>query len=274
MWDLHPRIEPYITEESCRAEIDSFLRHGQLIPALGRTVSGDQAHDIELVCGARRLFVARHLNKPLMVEIRSMTDQEAIIAMEIENQHRREVSPYERGLSYAHWLRAATFASQEELARALRVSPSQVSRLLKVSRLPSVIVGAFAKPADICEGWGLALFESWEDPTKREATARKARAIAALEQRPSARDVYQQLMSAPNNQGRSRASKRDEIVRASDGRALFRVKRRASSIAMVLPNGAVSEHCLQEIKRSLSEILQRSSPRPALPARARSISLS
>ena len=127
-------------------------------------------------------------------------------------------------------------------------------------------------PSDICEGWGLDLFEAWEDPKKREATARKARAIGSLEQRPCARDVYQQLMAASSSR-RTRPGRRDEIVRASDGRALFRVKHRVSSVAMVVPNGVLSEPCLQEIKQALSEILQHSAVRPAT-ARSRNVSLS
>src|SRR5690348_8381159 len=95
MWDLHDRLESYLSPANCRAEIDSFLRHGQLIPAVGRPIKGDPDFDVEVVCGARRLFVARHLNKPLLVELREMTDREVIIAIDIENRQRTDISPYE-----------------------------------------------------------------------------------------------------------------------------------------------------------------------------------
>src|SRR5262245_58621032 len=113
MWDLHDRIDSQVNEQTCRAEIESTLRHGQLVPALGRRLCGDPDHDIELVYGARRLFVARHLNVPLLVELRDVSDREAIVAMDLENRVRRDLSPYERGMSFARWLRSGHFHAQE-----------------------------------------------------------------------------------------------------------------------------------------------------------------
>ena len=68
IWTMHDRIEEHITEESCADEIKSFAAHGQLIPALGRPIREDIGHDVEIICGARRLFVARHLNVPLRAQ--------------------------------------------------------------------------------------------------------------------------------------------------------------------------------------------------------------
>lgn len=81
---------------------------------------------------ARLLFVARHLNAQLLVGKRPMSDLEAIVAIDIENPQRVDVSPYERGLSFAQWLRAGYFNSQDDIARALQISASQVSRLLRL----------------------------------------------------------------------------------------------------------------------------------------------
>src|SRR5262245_11295499 len=70
VWALHDRLEEYLTEESCKSEIDSVAAHGQLVPVLGRPLRADPDHDVEIVCGARRLFVARHLGVPVRVELR------------------------------------------------------------------------------------------------------------------------------------------------------------------------------------------------------------
>ena len=67
MWRLHDRAEEYVTEESCRHEIDSFLKHGQLVPVVGRRLPAGDSHEVELIFGARRLFVARNLNLPIRV---------------------------------------------------------------------------------------------------------------------------------------------------------------------------------------------------------------
>ena len=135
MWALHDRIEDYLNEQTCREEIESFAKHGQLVPVLGRLLRGDPTHDIELIYGARRLFVARHLNSSLIVKLCEVSDRQALVAMDIENRQRQDISPYERGTSYARWLRTGHFKSQEEICRTLQISPAQVSRLLRIARL-------------------------------------------------------------------------------------------------------------------------------------------
>jgi len=255
MWELHDRLESDITEETCKEEIESFLKHGQLVPVLGRPLIGDHAHDVELIFGARRLFVARHLNKPLAVELRDVSDREAIVAMDVENRQRKDISPYERGRGYARWLRTEYFESQEDIARTLNVSASQVSRLLKLARLPSVIVNAFGSTLDIGERWGLDLIEMWEDPQKRHAVAQKARTIGALTPRPAPQDVYRQLLAIPARGRKSKSRGRDEVVVDESGTPLFRIRHQGKSIAFLLPVDKVSPSCLGRLRDAVADIL-------------------
>lgn len=254
MWSLHDRLEEYVTEETCKAEIESFQKHGQLVPVLGRPVRGDDQFDLELVYGARRLFVAKHLNQPLRVEVRELTDLEAIVAMEVENRHRKDVSPYERGLSYARLLRSNHFQSQDELAHVLRVSASQVSRLLKLVRLPAVIVAAFGDPLQICEGWGMDLVDAWDGP-HRALLARVARNIVERSPRPSPREVYAELMSAGLNGKRRRPTRRDEVILGDRGQPLYRIRANAKGSIIVLPQ-TVSPAALDCIRKTIANILQ------------------
>ena len=256
MWELHDRLEGHISAESCRSEIDSFERHGQLVPALGRPLKYVPEFDVELVCGARRLFVARHLKKALLVDLRELTDREAIVSIDIENRQRADVSPYERGLSYAQWLRAGYFRSQDDIARALKISASQVSRYLKLSRLPSVIVSAFDNPAGIREGWGLELIEILEDPARRYAVIRAARAIASSSPRPNARDVYRELNAAAVEGRRAKVRKRDEVIKDQLGRPLFRIRSQTRSTALLIPSERISSLVLERIRHGVRDILQ------------------
>ena len=253
---MHDRMECNVSEETCRAEIDSFLRYGQLVPTLGRRLCNDPDHDVELIYGARRLFVARHLNKPLLVELCDLSNQEAIVAMDIENRHRVDISPYERGLSYARWLRGGYFESQEDIARALKISCSQVSRLLKLARLPAVIVNAFESVLNIREGWGLTLMDALDDPSRREATVRTARDISARSRRHTAAEVYSALLSAsaPGRKPKSRG--RDTVVKDSVGHPLFRVKHQQQAIALVVPREKLSAEILERMCASVATILQ------------------
>jgi ParB family transcriptional regulator, chromosome partitioning protein len=255
MWDLHPRLEQHITEESCRTEIESFAKHGQKIAVLGRPMRGDVDCEVELIYGARRLFVARHLNVPLLVELREISDREAIVAMEIENQHRLDISPYERGLSYVRWLRSGLFSSQDDLAKALRISASQVSRVLKLARLPSVIVNAFESAREIREGWGTDLAEVLEDTHRRRITIDRARAISRHSPRPPASEVYRQLMSTSWVGRRLSAKPHDEVVTDSDGSPLFRIRFQSHMIALLFPINDMPPQTLAAIRDALRTLL-------------------
>jgi ParB family chromosome partitioning protein len=267
MWAMHDRLDVTVSEATCRTEIDSFKRHGQLVPVLGRSVRGDPMYDIELIYGARRLFVARHINKPLLVELRDdISDRDALVAMDIENRQRVDISPYERGQSYARWLREGHFQSQDDISRALKVSASQVSRLLKLARLPSVIVSAFDTPVDICEGWGLELLDALSNPSRRDQTIRKARLIGSSAVRPPAREVYRQLLSAAAQGRKVKPKYHDEIVKDATGAPLFRIRHQTNAVALFVPIEKVSARGLENIRRSIAAILQATSSQTADPA--------
>ncbi len=260
VWDLHHRLDHVIDENTCDTEIRSFSEHGQLVAALGRPLHGDPDHDIELICGARRLFIARHLNVPLLVEVREMTNRAAVIAMDIENRQRVDLSPYERGLSFARCLRAGYFESQDDLARALRISQSQVSRLLTLARLPSVVVNAFPNPVEIREGWGFDLERALQDTRRRQATIARARAlVSSSTPRPSAVDVYQQLLDAAVTGRKVRTRPRDEVVTAEDGTPLFRIRGQKKTIAVLLPRDQVSQDTLDAVRDAVRDVLQNKS---------------
>jgi len=256
LWKFHDRLEEGISERTCQNEIRSFERYGQLLPVLGRAVEYDERYDVELIYGARRLFIARYVNKPINVDVRQLSDREAMVAMDMENRLRRDVSPYERGLSYARWLRGGHFTCQEDLAETLQVSAAQVSRLLRLARLPSVVIGAFESATDICEAWGLELAEALEHPERRKAAIRAARAISAVAPRPAARDVYRQLLASSARGRRVKHMCRDHVVKDANGTALFRLRHRRSSIALMVPLAVLTPDRLAEIRSAVGAILE------------------
>jgi len=260
MWEFHDRIETYISEDNCKTEIESFLQHGQLLPVLGRPLRGDPDYDVELIYGARRLFVARHLNQSLHVELRELSDREAIIVADLENRQRADISPYERGTSYARWLESGHFKSQDDLARTLKASTAHVSRLLKLARLPKEIVDAFGGPAEFHERWGRTLMKVMENPRAARLTMSKASAIAKMPQRPRRQEIYQKLLDASASV-RELARSDDEIVKDARGARLFRVKRRNNSVVILLPLASVSATRLDRIRREVAGILQKEKKR-------------
>lgn len=256
MWELHDRMDMHIDEHSCRAEIASIDKHGQLVPVLGRPLRNDPDHAVELIYGARRLFIARYLRRPILVELRDIPDEEGIVAMDIENRHRRDISPYERGMSYLKWLRHGFFKSQDEVARAFKISPSQISRLLKLAQLPAVVIGAFPSPVEICETWALDLAAALEDPERRGRTCARARALAAQPTRLSARETFRELVAAGRPGRKVRAKPRDDVVTGRDGRPLFRIRHQASSVSILITVDKLSADRLTKIKLAVVGTLE------------------
>ena len=241
MWEGHDRLDEYITEESCREEIESFATRGQMIAVLGRRLCGDPDYDVELIYGARRLFAARHLNVPIRVDMCEIGNQEAIIALDTENRLRRDVSPYERALSYQRWLQAQYFKSQEELATALNMSASQVSRCLRLAKLPAVVVDAFPNPLQIRERWGIELHEGCQDPTRRRAITEKARALARESPRRDAVATYQTLSAGMSRPRQRLDDPGDEIVIGRNGEPLFRIRLQRGAVAVTISRATTGE---------------------------------
>jgi len=103
LWSEHPRRRDRVTAESCRSLTRSISAHGQFVPALGRPTRGDPEADIEILCGSRRLFAARYLGIPLLVQVRDLSNSEAAVVVEVENRVRRSLSPDDRDC-YLHSL--------------------------------------------------------------------------------------------------------------------------------------------------------------------------
>lgn len=249
-------MEEYVTEETCRGEMESVAAHGQLSPVIARRVASNADFDFEIVSGARRLFVARHLNSPLRVDVRSLSDKECIAVYDVENRLRKDVSPYERGRSFVSWLAAGHFSSQDDLAAYLKISASQVSRLIKLAKLPAVIVSAFEHPTDICENWGLRIFKLWQDPLQRDRLIARARRLSSLKDKGTALSVLEKLTSNIPNTAKPRFRDRDEVVTCKKGKALFRIKHHRNEIVFVFRKDLITDAALRAITESALLALQ------------------
>lgn len=255
MWDLHDRLGGDVSSRACTALIESIKTQGQKQPVLGRRLTDGSEDDIELIYGARRLLAAREIGVDLLVEIRNIDDRDALIEMDIENRVREDITPYERGLSYKRWLRSGLFDTQSEIAKALGVSEAQVSRLLKYADLPAVLLAAFRSPGDIREEWAGELWKLCKDEARRPGVLRRARQIAASAKRPTAKQVYEILVDDDMRKVRpSRA--RDEVVKCSRGRPLFRIGFRTKSVHLILPKSRLTPEALDDISDQLRTSLE------------------
>jgi ParB family chromosome partitioning protein len=212
--------------------------------------------DIEIICGVRRLFVARQLKMPIRVEIRELTDQQAAAAIEVENSLRKQVSPYERGLWLANLLREKVYRSQDEMARGLSITPTQVTRLLKFAELPAVLINAFASPHDILESWGVELYKAWRDE-RHSLISDRARSLQARFPQPPAIAIYEALLAPRKMAGRSRNVRSSRIVKSAVGTPLFRFERQRTEVVLRIPNVLVNPIVEKEVTQALTAVLTR-----------------
>lgn len=256
LWQFHERFADELGGDFCKELIASMQRHGQRHPALGRKLEQRSGTTIELIYGGRRLFAATQLGIKLLVDIRELDDRAAIVEMEIENRLRTDISPYERGMSYRRWLNARVFSSQSALARELGVSEPQVSRLLRYAELPAAVVGAFDSFRSIREEWAIALAKICQDADRRTGLMRRAREISQSEQPFPPQVVFRRLISEDRIRARETQRARDEIVKSSSGKPIYRVAVRMKAVHFIVPCECLSEHVVGELKRQFAHTLE------------------
>jgi len=249
VWDMHSRLVESLDDDGCAEMIRSVRLHGQKRPALGRRVTRGDGYEIELIYGARRLFAAQQLRIQLLVEVRDIDDQAAMIEMDVENRIRTDISAYERGLTYARSLRRSLFSTQAEMAKALGISEAKLSRLLRYAELPATVVGAFSSPLDIREDWAGALAKASANSTTRERLTQKARDLrrSPLQLR-SAEAVFESLIHAGRDKNAYvKCKERDEVVKNQEGTPLFRVGIRLNTVHFVFSRERVTPDLLREL---------------------------
>lgn len=256
VWTFNQRSEEKLTEEACKDLIEDIKASGQQVPALGRRLYNDPDCDIEIVYGARRHLATRLLGRDLIVEIREMTDDEALCAMEKENQQRMAPSPYERGRTWLRLLRGKACKSHQDIADRIGVARSLVSRLISIAELPTLIVAAFASPDDIKADWGAELHKAWNDESRQPWMIRRARAFERMETRPAARQIYSTLISPPGFAAKFTRHERNIPVTDDLGEVVFHRQYRSGKTLWILPASVLDTELIESIDRSILELVQ------------------
>jgi ParB/RepB/Spo0J family partition protein len=262
LWQFYQRFGEEPSEDSCRELIVSIERHGQRHPALGRRPRGKAAGAVELIYGGRRLFAATRLGIKLRVDVRDLDDRTAIVEMEIENRLRTDITAYERGMSYRRWLSAGVFVNQTELAQELGVSESQVSKLLRYADLPAAVVGAFDSVRSIREDWAVTLARLCQDPSRRPGLVRRAREFARAERRWAPEVVFRRLVFEDSLRGQRPQERREEVIKGSSGRAIYRIAVRPTTVHFILPRATLSNDLLGQLKSHMTSLLEQTVPDP------------
>jgi ParB family chromosome partitioning protein len=127
-------------DEAYTALKDAIASEGQGSPILVRPHPTAQGR-YQVAFGHRRLRVAKDLRKPVRAVVKTLSDQELVLAQGQENSVRTDLSFIERA-RFAQSLVALSYG-REVVMTALAVDKTTVSRMLSVTtRIPSSVIDA------------------------------------------------------------------------------------------------------------------------------------
>ena len=156
IWERHNRDYAALNEERCADLIETIVAQGkQEFPAIVRRVTGDPEHDYEVISGARRHWTVSWLranNYPdirYLIEIRSLTDEQAFRVSDLENRAREDLTDVERARDYLKALDFYYGGKQKAMAQRLNQSEAWLSRYLDLARLPNELMIAFPDPFEL-----------------------------------------------------------------------------------------------------------------------------
>ncbi|SCK09345.1 chromosome partitioning protein, ParB family [Variovorax sp. HW608] len=120
------------------------------VRALANPGDGPQ---FEIVFGHRRHEACSQLGLPVLAFVDNLDDQALFEEMERENRERADLSAWEQGVMYAKALDRGLYPSIRQLATAIGVDPTNLSKALVLARLPAKVLEAFASPLDLQFRW-------------------------------------------------------------------------------------------------------------------------
>ncbi len=124
-----------------------ILQNGQIQPCVVRKLK-NSPNKYELIVGERRWRACKLIEKDLNVIVSNINDEEAFIIQASENDQRKNLSDYARGMHY-HKIIDNKIFTEESLAKKLNKSKSYVRQLLSFQRLHHSLVTAISNLSNI-----------------------------------------------------------------------------------------------------------------------------
>jgi ParB family transcriptional regulator, chromosome partitioning protein len=115
---------------------ESLKEHDLLQPILVRRVNGHY----QLISGERRLRAAKHAGwTTIPARVREANDRLVAELAIVENLQRKDLNPVEKALSFKRYLDEHR-ATQDDLARRLKIDRSTIANLMRLLELPGSIL--------------------------------------------------------------------------------------------------------------------------------------
>jgi ParB family chromosome partitioning protein len=216
--------------------VASIAENGQQVPILVRPHPGKVGR-YQIAYGRRRLRAADQLGKPVKAIVKTLSDQELVIAQGRENLDRSDLSFIEKAF-FAKHLEDAGYERQTIIA-ALSTDKADLSRYITVARrIPEALVQRIGPAPKAGRSRWLALAERLESGKHREEIDRVLDELSAASADSDSR--FQAVSKLVDKTGKPRAVRQGEWS-TPDGRRASQVEKRGAKTAIVFNEKVVPE---------------------------------
>ena len=220
---------------------ESIKAHGQQVPIMVRPIADKPGH-YKIVYGRRRLRALRSLGIPAKALVRSLSDEEAILAQGQENTQRLDPSFIEKALFAAEL--ATSGYEQGIILDALAVDKPMLSRMTKVARsIPKSVIEQIGS----AHGIGRRRWEDLADQSRNDSVdLEQITATLQLDAAKSSDDRFGMVGDAITQALTSKAADKQTpypslSIKLSDGTALAEVKETARALTFKLSKSDAPE---------------------------------
>jgi ParB family chromosome partitioning protein len=200
---------------------ESIKEHGQQVPIMVRPLA-DKPGRYKIVYGRRRLRALQSIGVSARALVRTLSDEEAILAQGQENSHRLDPSFIEKALFAAQL--SDNGYDQPVILDALAIDKPMLSRMTKVARtIPETVIQLIGS----AHGVGRRRWEDLADKAKdSSADLVQIASDLGLDQIPTSDDRFARVSDAFARLGKPARSTKSaaHMVVSSDGKTLAEVK--------------------------------------------------
>ena len=220
---------------------ESIKAHGQQVPIMVRPIADKPGH-YKIVYGRRRLRAVRSLGISAKALVRSLSDEEAILAQGQENTQRLDPSFIEKAL-FATELATSGY-EQAIILDALAVDKPMLSRMTKVARsIPKSVIEKIGS----AHGIGRRRWEELADQSRRDGVdLEQITAALQFNAAKSSDERFGMVSDALTKALKSKAPDKPAapttlIIKLSNGTALAEVKETARALTFKLSKSDAPE---------------------------------
>ena len=236
-----PRDRLAFSDADIETLAKSIETHGQQVPIMVRPIADKPGH-YRIVYGRRRLRALRLLGIPAKALVRSLSDEEAILAQGQENTQRLDPSFIEKALFAAELTENGY--EQPIILDALAVDKPMLSRMAKVARaIPKSVIELIGS----AHGVGRRRWEELANQSREHAlNLEEIAATLNLEKSSNSEDRFSVLSKAVSQAGKPTAPTKQApspplSIKSKDGTALAEVKETNRAVTFKLSKSETPE---------------------------------